>query len=467
MSASRNRWLVVGAAAVAIFLAMLDASIVNVALPAIGGDLGVDPARSQWVVLGYLLAVAAVVLPAGRWLDSVGRRSALVFAIVGFAVSSALAGAAPDFASLIAARVIQGVFGAVILALVPALVAGAVSPSERGRAIGVVATVGPLGSVCGPPLGGLLVAAVGWRSIFVVNLPVTAALLVLVLATMDRDQRLRLPGREWLAQAALLGSAVLAAMLALSRAASGTPAWLLLLAPAGALTAAWCARPASRPIVAVLRRPAVGSALVALTLIAAATSALQFLAPFYLQRVLGQTPTTTGLVILAFPAAMAACGLIAGAAADRIGPRRVAVAGALVLGVGLALTLPLKPDWDPLDLAWRLGVVGIGVGLFNGPNQTAIIAGAAAGERATASAASGLARSLAFSGGPLLATTAWAASGYQAAGMRIGLGLAFALCVAAALLAAGVLRAGHSEQAAVARSAARRHHAMSGHSMAA
>jgi MFS family permease len=132
MSASRNRWLVVGAAGVAIFLAMLDASIVNVALPAIGRDVGVDPARSQWVVLGYLLAVAAVVLPAGRWLDSVGRRSALVFAIGGFAVSSALAGAAPDFASLIAARVIQGVFGAVILALVPALVAGAVSPGERG-----------------------------------------------------------------------------------------------------------------------------------------------------------------------------------------------------------------------------------------------------------------------------------------------------------------------------------------------
>jgi MFS family permease len=87
MSAPWNRRLVVGAAALTIFLAMLDASIVNVALPAIGADLGVDPARSQWVVLGYLLAVAAVVLPAGRWLDSVGRRSAFIFAIGGFAAS--------------------------------------------------------------------------------------------------------------------------------------------------------------------------------------------------------------------------------------------------------------------------------------------------------------------------------------------------------------------------------------------
>jgi MFS family permease len=454
MSALRNRWVVVGAAAVAIFMAMLDASIVNVALPPIGDDLRVDPCRSQWFVLGYLLAVAAMVLPSGRWLDSVGRRSALVFAIVGFAISSGLAAAAPGFTTLIAARVIQGVFGAVILALVPALVAGAVSANERGRAIGVVATVGPLGAVCGPALGGLLVAQLGWRSIFLVNLPISAAVVAVAVASMDSDEGLRAPGRDSAVPAALLGAAVLAVMLAFSQAATGSVAWLLLLGPAGAFTTAWCTRPASRPIVDVLRRPTIGSALVALALIAAATSALQFLAPFYLERVLGQSSTTTGMVVLAFPAAMALCGLVAGAVADRVGPRRVAVAGAVVLGVGLALTLPLRPDWQPLDLAWRLAVVGIGLGLFNGPNQTAIIAGAAVGEQATASAASGLARSLAFSGGPLLATTAWAASGYHASGMRVGLGFGIALCMAGALLAAGVLRGERSDSAVVAASAA-------------
>src|SRR5215203_3082424 len=123
MPVSRNRWLVVAAAAVAILMAMLDASIVNVALPVIAGDLGVGPDRSQWIVLGYVLAVASIVLPAGQWLDSVGRRSALSFAVAGFAASSAAAAAAPDFDWLVAARVVQGGFGAVILALVPALAA--------------------------------------------------------------------------------------------------------------------------------------------------------------------------------------------------------------------------------------------------------------------------------------------------------------------------------------------------------
>ena len=440
MSTSPNRWIVVGAAAMAIFMAMLDASIVSIALPTIGRELGVGPDQSQWVVLAYLLAIAAIVLPAGRWLDSVGRRSALSFGVTGFAVSSAVAAAAPGLAWLIGARVVQGVFGAVILALVPALVAGAVAPNERGRAIGVVATVGPLGSVSGPALGGLLVAQLGWRSVFLVNLPVCAVMLVLVTASMRRDERLRMPDLEWLAQAALLGGAVLAVMLAFSQASTASAAWLVLLAPAFALAAAWSRKPASRPIIDVLRRPAIGSALVTLTLVAAAASALQFLAPFYLERVLREGPTTTGAVVLAFPAAMALSGLVAGAVADRVGARRVAAAGALVLAVGLALTVPLQASWEPLDLAWRLAVVGIGLGVFNGPNQTAIIAAARAGEQATASAASGLARSLAFGGGPLLATTAWALSGFQPSGMRVGLGLAIALCLAAALIATSAVR---------------------------
>ncbi len=290
----------------------------------------------------------------------------------------------------------------------------------------------------------MLAANFGWPSIFLVNLPVSAVLLVLVMASMGRDERLRPPKRDSLAQASLLGAAVLAVMLAFTEASSGSAAWLMLLVPATALSIAWSRQAASRPIVSALGRPAISSALAALVLIAAATAALQFLTPFYMERELGQDPTTTGVVVLAFPAAMALSGLLAGALADRVGPRRVAAAGALLLAVGLALTLPLAPDWEPLDLVWRLAIVGIGLGVFNGPKKTAIIGAARAGEQATASAASGLARSLAFAGGPLLATTAWAMRGYQPSGMRLGLGLAIALCAAAAVIAVSAARSERS-----------------------
>jgi MFS transporter, DHA2 family, multidrug resistance protein len=442
MSASTRQWVAVGTAALAIFMAMLGASIVNVALPRIGGAFGVSPGQAQWVALGYLMAVAAVVLPSGRWLDGVGRRSALVFVVAGFGVTSAVASLAPTFVALIGARIAQGVFGAVVLALVPALVASAARPEDRGKAIGLVATIGPLGSVSGPPIGGVLVSALGWRSIFLVNLPITVALIAAARLAMPADERVRAPRRDWWAEAGTVGGAVLCAMLAVSQATPHGALWLLLLGPAGLLAVAWSRLAGSRPVVSLLSGAEVGRGLTALLLVAAAVATVQFLAPFFLERSLHADSATTGLVVLALPAAMATVGLAAGAIVDRVGARPAVVAGALLLTAGLILTLPLSGSWQPIDLAWRLSVIGAGLGMFNGPNQTALLFAAPASQRATVSAASGLARSLAFATGPLVATTAWGATGYQPAGMRYGIAVAVALAVAAAtLLAAAQLRA--------------------------
>jgi DHA2 family multidrug resistance protein-like MFS transporter len=395
------------------------------------------------VALGYLLAVAAVVLPSGRWLDSVGHRSALVFAVAGFAATSAMAAVAPSFALLVAARVVQGIFGAALLALVPALVAGAVPPEQRGRAIGVVATIGPLGSVSGPPIGGLLVSALGWRSIFLVNLPVSAVLIALALVTMPADRPLRPPNRAWWTEAGTLGGAVLCAMLALSQATSEGALWLALLAPAAGLAMLWSRLSGSRRILDVLEVPVISRGLAALLLIAAAIAAVQFLAPFFVERKMGENPATTGLIVLALPAAMAAFGMAAGFVVDRIGARPVAVIGALALCAGMIATVPLSSSWQPFDLIWRLALIGAGLGLFNGPNQTAIMVAAPDGQQATASAASGLARSLAFAAGPLLATTAWGLSSYETVGMRFGLAAALVLCAAAVAVISGLGRRGH------------------------
>jgi MFS family permease len=167
----RTSWSAVIALGVAVFMAAIDLTIVAVALPAMGASLSVGPARAQWVILAYALPMIALLLPAGRWVDGVNRRSAFVVAVVGFAGASALAGAAPTFQLLLAARPLQGRFGALISALVLAIAAAAAHPSQRGRAKGVITTLGPLGSVAGPGLGGLLVAGPRWRWILYLNLP--------------------------------------------------------------------------------------------------------------------------------------------------------------------------------------------------------------------------------------------------------------------------------------------------------
>jgi predicted MFS family arabinose efflux permease len=151
----RNQWWLVAAAGLAVFMASVDLTIVNVALPAIERDFEIATSMTEWIVLAYLLPLAGLALPSGRWLDSVGRRPALMFSLTGFALASVAAGLAPGLAWLIGARLAQGTFGALLFALVSALATTAVQPQARGRAMGLITTLGPLG---------LISASSSWRS---------------------------------------------------------------------------------------------------------------------------------------------------------------------------------------------------------------------------------------------------------------------------------------------------------------
>lgn len=425
--AQPNRWWLVAGAGLVVFMAQLDASIVSVALPAIEADLGVRTSASAWVVLGYLLPVIALVLPSGRWVDGVGKRAALVFATAGFAVASVLAGMAPGIGWLVGARVAQGAFGAVLLALTPALATIAVRPEARGRAMGVVTTLGPLGAVSGPVLGGLLVDSVGWPWIFYVNVPVSAAVIVIAYRELGPDGRLRLPDRAWAAESVVLAVACSALFLGLTLAAGRGFGWLAVAAGAVPALAVWRRMAASRSIRRLLRLPGLTGPHVALLTCFAAMSFVQFLAPFYLQRVLAASAAVTGLVILAFPLAMAVFGILSGVLADHWGARRTAVGGTLVLAGGLLLFLPLGATWTIVDVVWRLAIVGVGVGLFNAPDMTMAMSSAPRDLLGTTAASTALARQLGLALGPAVATAAWALSGYTVGGMRVAIAVAIAL----------------------------------------
>ncbi|WP_236669550.1 MFS transporter [Streptomyces antimycoticus] len=180
----RDRWLLVAVAGALAFVAMLDMNIVNVVLADISQGLRVSAATAQWAVLGYQLPVVALLLPVGRWLDTVGTRPALLVATGGFALCSALAAASPWAAWLIAARIGQGMCGAVLFVLMPVLAIRSVRPELRGRAMSVPATLGPLGAVTGPAVGGLLLDHLGWRWIFLVNVPLAALAIVVILRVL-------------------------------------------------------------------------------------------------------------------------------------------------------------------------------------------------------------------------------------------------------------------------------------------
>src|SRR5918998_1374566 len=187
----QDRWWLVAAAGLAVFMASVDMSIVSVALPVIERDLQVPTSLSEWVVLAYALPLAGLALPSGRWLDTIGRRSALVFSLAGFAIASVAAGLAPGVVWLIGARLVQGTFGALLFSLVPALATTAVRPQARGRAMGLITTLGPLGLISGPGLGGVIVDVLGWPWIFFVNVPVCVLVLAVGLRMLPPSAPLR------------------------------------------------------------------------------------------------------------------------------------------------------------------------------------------------------------------------------------------------------------------------------------
>lgn len=427
-----DRWPLVAVAGLVSFVALLDMNIVNVGLADISRAFAISPGVAQWAALAYQLPVVALLLPAGRWLDQVGQRPALLTALTGFTLFSMFAAVSPWPAWLFVSRLGQGIFGAVLFVLMPVVAARAVRPQLRGRAMSVPATLGPLGAVAGPAIGGLLLDAVGWRAIFLVKIPFCVLAFVLAWRHSPREGTLQPPGKHSLADAGVAAAALIAVLLALTFGGE-KPAWLGLLLVAIPPLVLWLKR--AQPVRDVLQEAGTGRVTLAVLALAAAFGAMNYLVALHLQRTDGVSAAETGLTVLAFSAAMAVLGPVGGKLADQWGARRTAVTGAVLTTAGLLLLLPLGEAWQPADVAWRLAVAGAGMGLYGGPVQLLVVGAAAPGRMGTAGAAVQLCRSLGFALGPAAATTAWSVGG-GGPNVLAGLLLAAMAAVAAVVLLA-------------------------------
>jgi MFS family permease len=439
----RTDWLLVAATGVAVFMAQLDATVLNVALPTIEREFGIGTSLTQWIVLGYVVPIIALSLPSGRWLDGVGQRNALVFAVTGFVLASIAAGLAPGIEMLIVARVVKGAFAAVLFALIPVLTMIASRPESRGKAMGIVMTLGPLGGVSGPVIGGFLVENAGWRWIFFLNAPIGLLVVAIGLARLANGSALRAPGREFGREIGLLTVATIALMLSLTFTAEYGPAWLVLAPAALPFVVVWWRSSSSESVRSLLRSPGTtGPHLVLLTEMTAVMM-VAFLVPFHLHRFAGASPSQIGWTMLAFPLATMTFGLAGGALADRFTPYRVTGVGAVVVMVGVGSMTFVGADWGPSDLAWRLAVIGLGAGLLAGPNQTMAMANAPRQLLGTMGASTSVARHLGIAFGPAIATTLWAVPGYTLSGIRAAMIVATvmaALSVAALLCTPNLAR---------------------------
>jgi EmrB/QacA subfamily drug resistance transporter len=367
-------------------MSLLDVTIVAVALPSMQRDLGASAAAVQWVVSGYALTFALVLVPAGRLGDAVGRRRIFLVALAGFVVCSAAAGAAPTVAWLVVARLAQGACAGCLAPQNSALIQQMFRGAERGRAFGLFgATVG-VSSAVGPVTGGLILAlaqgAQGWRWIFYVNVPVGAIALLLGIRLLPRVA----PGRRErldLTGVALLGAGVLCLMLPLVFAESGgvRRLWWLFLAGAVLLAvfARWDGRVAARDgqplldprLLTGTRGYASGAALG--TVYFVGFSGVWLVFALFLQNGLGYSPLRSGLTVTPFAIGSAVAAVVAGRLVERLG-RVLTVCGLVVVLAGLGATALILRGAAADVVAWlaapALFAGGLGSGCVVSPNFT-------------------------------------------------------------------------------------------------
>lgn len=370
----------------------LDASIVNIGLPSIARAFNTPlDGAVEWIIICYLVMIGGLLLTFGRLSDIIGRSPIWTAGLLTFAIGSAACGAAPSLGLLIAARALQGLGGALILSTSTALLSGAVAKEQRGHALGWGAVAIALGASAGPTIGGFLTAYETWRWIFYVNVPI--ALLAVVVTLRLIPPRLEHGGEKfdpW--GASLLAIALAALNLGLSFGqewgwASPRTLGTLLTGGASLGGAVFVERRTMDPIIdlSLFRNRVFVSTVVSLLCAMLALFAVGFLVPFYAEQLRGFSTQYTGLLLTPYPVAMAIVAPLAGALSDRVGSGWLAPLALAITAVALVLMMQLDASSPTSAIAWRLGLAGVGMGLFQAPNTSALMSAAPGSEQGMAS----------------------------------------------------------------------------------
>lgn len=378
----RMKWYVMAAIAMGIFLATIDSSIVNLALPTLVRELHTDFPTVQWVVLGYLLGLTALMLSVGRLADIRGKKPLYVAGFVIFTIGSILCGFSPTIYALIGFRVVQSIGAAMILALGSAIVTESFPPEERGRALGISGTAVSLGIVIGPTLGGLLIDAFSWRWIFFVNLPVgiigTLMAIRYIPAIRPRGgQRFDIWG------SLTLVAGLLCLLLALTWGQNiGFSENRILGLFSGSLifflAFLYIETHIDDPIIdlSLFLNEKFSVGLITGFITFFVIAGIILLMPFYLENVLGYDTRQVGLMLAIVPIAMGIIAPIAGSVSDRVGTRPITVVGLFILLVGYVGLNTLRLDTTAWQYILLFLPIGLGMGIFQSPNNSAIMGSA-------------------------------------------------------------------------------------------
>lgn len=379
ISDEKYKWRALTTIAIGTFMAPLDGSIVNVTLPHISNDFGVGLPTAGWVVMSYLLMISSLLLTWGRLGDMLGHKKVYITGFAIFTLGSLLCALSPTIWALIAFRSLQAVGAGMMMAIGPALVTSIFAPHERGRALGIIGSTVATALALGPVLGGLLVSYFSWRAIFLINIPIGIyniyqASKVLKPSICNKSHRFDIPG----AVTAFL------TLITFLLAASHGQQWgwsspviigLFISSLVFLCLFVYIESRVSHPMMDLalfkirLFTMANISSLISFT----SHFSVIFLMPFYLTQLRGLEPAIAGLVLAASPLMILLVAPLSGALSDRMGSRILSSFGLAMVSTALLLLSTLQPETDLLYIAGFMALLGLGIGLFQSPNNSAIM----------------------------------------------------------------------------------------------
>jgi EmrB/QacA subfamily drug resistance transporter len=404
-----SKWTVLVAVMLGVIMGPIDGSIVNVVLPSIAVHFKVDYALAQWIPTIYLLSVCSFILFYGRLGDIFGYRIIYLTGLTCFIIASVLCGISQNIWMLIGFRALQGLMVAMQTALGLAIVTSTFPPHERGKAIGIYATSIAIGLMIGPILGGVIAQYLSWRYIFFINLPIGILALTLGLRVIPRGQKK--PGQQIDLLGAILAFILLLSILLYANRAETwgwfSPSGIGLLACFATFSGLffWVEKKSSHPMLnfSMFKNRRFTFACISVLLNFMAIFAVIFLTPWYLADALHYPVFKVGMVMMAFAFLSFFMGPINGSLSDRIGSRGLGFAGMTIHAMGLIMLSRLDAQADSLDVAWRLVICGLGVGIFQSPMNSAAMGSAPPQYRGVASSILAMMRSVGMAFGISLA----------------------------------------------------------------
>ncbi len=445
------KWRAMFVVSVGVFMATLDGSIVNIALPTLTRYFNTDIATIEWVILSYLLTITALLLTLGRLSDMYGKKPVFAAGLAIFTIGSALCSFSASELQLIAFRMVQGVGAAMIMANGPAIITGAFPHTERGRALGLIGTVVSIGSMAGPVLGGFLIDWAGWQSIFYINIPVGIFGTAYTLKGLRNDEIH--PGQKF----DILGSvfmfiSVTSLMLGITEGQElGWDSFIIIglfiLFAVFLMMFIRVEAGANEPMVdlSLFRNMAYSASNVSSFLSFMAMFTVILLTPFYMVDILGFSTKEVGLALISVPVVMALVSPLSGWIYDKTKSSLPGSLGIALSCLALYLMGNLGSDSGFPDIVLLLAMIGVGMGLFQSPNNSIIMGSVPKNRLGIASGLLAMVRNLGMVTGTAISGAVFnsvlhsqqaAGAAYETAFLA---GFHYAFLVSAIICAAGVL----------------------------